>query len=420
MFSQCTLFRCPGKLIFLTFGESHRSEQLSCSVLFYITRRARGGRAAMETHDIMKNLGRMMKEKGVSTDRLSSDVGIGSEMLTHIISGRIIPGSSLLNRIIQVLAVEHEAPAAGHGELKSIRFRSRTLDKGERKVRMESIWRARAWLDEYTALENELGECRKYLCREVQCPSPDEAASHARKVLGIAQDAPVSLIADILEEGGIKVGITDFGISKTSGFSIGEGDGGPAIIVNSNRGISTERQIFTIAHELGHLLLHRNSYRQDLESEHAGEEKEANEFAGSFLLPKKAFLEAWEEARGLDLVSKVLLLKAYFGVSYQSILERLHQLDGNLDRSRLRRGFAVNFRLLYNHDLKNCYEPFPLSPYALYPLRFHSLVRRSYEQGLISVQRAAGMLSLNLEQMRIRINDWRAETSGSATERPAG
>ncbi len=47
------------------------------------------------------------------------------------------------------------------------------------------------------------------------------------------------------------------------GLSVGERDGGAAVVVNTWDRISVERWIFAAAHELGHLLLHPAEYRRD-------------------------------------------------------------------------------------------------------------------------------------------------------------
>ena len=100
------------------------------------------------------------------------------------------------------------------------------------------------------------------------------------------------------------------------------------------------RQNFTIAHELGHLLLHdqdqlhvdrdfRVRLRNDVSSQGIDEaEKEANFFAASLLMPK-AFLErdlAGEEY--IDLLDDKFLreLSRKYGVSTQALVNRLKNL----------------------------------------------------------------------------------------------
>jgi predicted transcriptional regulator len=61
------------------------------------------------------------------------------------------------------------------------------------------------------------------------------------------------------------------------------------------------RDVFTIAHELGHYFLHSKAGRTPIEVKREGtnrEEWEANWFAAAFLLPKEAFTRAWHECDG--------------------------------------------------------------------------------------------------------------------------
>lgn len=69
------------------------------------------------------------------------------------------------------------------------------------------------------------------------------------------------------------------------GLSVGVVDGGPAIIVNDDSGIAIERQIFTMAHELGHLLLH------GMDGDDTKAEREADVLAAEVLLSEKGLVD---------------------------------------------------------------------------------------------------------------------------------
>lgn len=116
-----------------------------------------------------------------------------------------------------------------------------------------------------------------------------------------------------------------------------------------NKAHHPNRQRFTIAHELGHLVLHHNSgdrlfidthlrtyqrrgsansgaYEEPGSTTTPAEEKEANQFASALLMPRELLLsktvgqEFWDE---LD----VSALATEFGVSEQAMTIRLRQLD---------------------------------------------------------------------------------------------
>ena len=351
----------------------------------------------------------LMEEKHIRIEELSSRVGMPAPILEQVIRGRLVPGSTLMKKITEALKEEGRREPTG-ASLSSIRFRSKPLNTAERLKRIESIREATAWIEDYSFLEEALGRKVPYRLSQLEPQPPAEAAKAARRALGIGDSTPLKRLSAILEEGGIKVRITDFGFSKTSGFSVGERDGGPAVIVNTGpgTGITAEHQVFTIAHEFGHLLLHRDSYEISIESEIAGEERDANEFAGNFLLPREPFLDAWAACAGLDFVSRVLWMKEIFSVSYQTVLQRLYHLQEGFTLSDLRRRFAVGFRQRYTHDLKNHYEPFPLSPLSIQPVRYPLLVRQAFERGIITELRAGSMLALSPLEMNRRISTWKS------------
>ena len=95
------------------------------------------------------------------------------------------------------------------------------------------------------------------------------------------------------------------------------------------------RERFTIAHELGHLFLHMgflidnarweaiSEYRDSVYYRygHSLEEKEANEFAAAFLMPKGEFIEVAQKHLELDGYNVEPLAK-YFNVSVEAAINR--------------------------------------------------------------------------------------------------
>lgn len=97
------------------------------------------------------------------------------------------------------------------------------------------------------------------------------------------------------------------------------------IYLNSNQ--SAKVKNFTLAHEIGHLLLHKNSnsFRIDLqdyseEGDPENQETEANYFAGALLMPKDKFILAIRNAKNLDDVAEA------FSVSKPAVEARLKWL----------------------------------------------------------------------------------------------
>ncbi len=115
---------------------------------------------------------------------------------------------------------------------------------------------------------------------------PEEIAKHTRKLIGLIDDEPVAEIFNLLESKGIIIIELDGVSEKFDGVSFFTDKGSPLIIINKS--LSNDRKRFTIAHELGHILMHNSG---DFPvPEHRTEkqkENEANRFASEFLMPEK-------------------------------------------------------------------------------------------------------------------------------------
>ena len=143
---------------------------------------------------------------------------------------------------------------------------------------------------------------------------------------------PEDSLLDIVESLDIEVKVSDFGDheNEISGvIRYGNGNEKPTIYLNENT--PPERQTFTLAHELGHYMLHDHkkgklridkfNYRAN--TKEAREETEANYFAASMLMPREKFSTVLKQARSFEDVAK------YFGVSNAAVINRLRWLKAN-------------------------------------------------------------------------------------------
>lgn len=120
----------------------------------------------------------------------------------------------------------------------------------------------------------------------------EELAEMLRNYWNIGND-PIVNLRYLLESKGILVTSFDTGEEKIDAFSqrINIEEDEIFIIAISNSNQSDARARFDMSHELGHILLH--PWSEDLESltkeEFKARERQANTFAGAFLLPKNSF-----------------------------------------------------------------------------------------------------------------------------------
>ncbi|UWZ35748.1 XRE family transcriptional regulator [Dactylosporangium roseum] len=146
-------------------------------------------------------------------------------------------------------------------------------------------------------------------------PSPVEAADSVRAIwtLGVK---PVRDMLALVESRGVRV----FGLPATDrevdAFSFWFEDR-PFVFLNASK--SAERVRFDLAHELGHLCMHRN-----VRTNRARRfELDANAFASAFLMPKAGLLS---QIVGKLSLGDVMSLKKFWRVSATAMVRRLHQL----------------------------------------------------------------------------------------------
>lgn len=110
-----------------------------------------------------------------------------------------------------------------------------------------------------------------------------EAAREMRTLWSVGH-GPIQNLIELLESNGIVIIAFDFETDLVDGFFLpikGEREC-ICIALNTNESFAPDRQRFTLAHELGHAVLHRSEFVADPKTA----EREANAFASEFLLPE--------------------------------------------------------------------------------------------------------------------------------------
>lgn len=149
-------------------------------------------------------------------------------------------------------------------------------------------------------------------------------ADHAREVLVVSVDNANLLYS--LEKSGIYISERLIN-GNADAYSAWSRNGRPFIVLGPGK--SAVRRNFDLAHELGHLLLHNQVDFEELSKEELEEkEKEANQFASYFLLPRKQFLMDFVNIVGKRVSNpdQYILLKKRFGVSIQALEYRAYKL----------------------------------------------------------------------------------------------
>jgi Zn-dependent peptidase ImmA (M78 family) len=150
--------------------------------------------------------------------------------------------------------------------------------------------------------------------------SPESSAIKTRSILGLSPDTPIPNLISVIEKNRVLVMALPTNLAKIDAFSLWVGDETKRpIIVLTNNSAPGDRLRFSIAHELGHLVLH-----QIVKGNSTKLEKEADLFASEFLMPKDAMLK--ELAHPVTLTS-LIHLKERWMVSIQALMLRALRLE---------------------------------------------------------------------------------------------
>lgn len=153
--------------------------------------------------------------------------------------------------------------------------------------------------------------------------TPEEAAQIVRRKFRLGDD-PVKDICNLLERNGVFIYEWDCGYEDFDGVSFVTDAGNRLIIING--GYPADRKRFTLAHELGHLVMHASSDFVILPAR--DKEREADAFAGEFLLPRDTLRNQLLGIKFKDLPA----LKRRWLVSMQTIARKARDtgaVDGN-------------------------------------------------------------------------------------------
>jgi len=381
----------------------------------------------MDTKIIGANLRRIREAKGLTQSEVADLAGISRVAYRNIESGSSTPKVSTLQNIASGVEVKLQDLFIPVRNLKNVRFRASKKMNSRESIIIEVV----RWLDDFNSLEELLKDSKKYrfkaLAKKLSLIQKGGdrakfAAEQARNKLGLNETETIHDIAGLLESCGIKVYSLNLASDGFFGLSVAEKDGGLAVIVNVWERISVERWIFSAAHELGHLLLHIDSYNIEEIAEDEVQETEANIFASHFLMPEEAFKSEWEDTSGLPFVNRVLKVKRIFQVSYKTVLYRLSESLGNsiwgkfLSAYKLRTGKVLSIKdepealtsdkFLQSPEVLRSQEPESLSPSHFMEDRLSRLVRYAIEKDEITMSRGAEILRIELEDMRDIVSSW--------------
>lgn len=251
------------------------------------------------------------RARGITQEQLADRVGITQATLSRYENGMREPEPQVVAQLARALGVTTRF------------FEHAGRTKGAMAVDAHMRKRATAKATTWKQLEARLNVLRMHtslLFEEValradqHVPTFDPyevAPSEAARMVRMQWRMPIGPVKNLvgwLEAAGCVVVLEDFGTPKIDGMSQWIG-GHPVMFLNSET--PTDRRRLTVAHELGHLVLHSSEVNEEME-------EQANEFAAEFLMPIEVIRPQLRNVR----VAKLHDLKRVWGVSMQSLVER--------------------------------------------------------------------------------------------------
>jgi len=260
------------------------------------------------------------------------------------------------------------------------------------------------WLENYQFLQEVAGGAATNLPGWMLKKKSETLENFAGRIRNglLQKEDPVDDLPRLLESHGIKVRFMPFETGKCFGFSFGNSDGGPALVINTGGGIPKERQLFSLVHELGHLLLHLSGDIGEETEKEKKMEQEADEFAAAFLIPRDAFLSCWNAREDLYWFERIIAVKRIFKVSYKTVLRIL---DDNGKKQIVYTWFRQGYKKRYGRELPATVEPCP-AEITFATGNYTALARRAFETGTVTESRLAELLDETHAQTRERIKDW--------------
>ncbi len=351
---------------------------------------------------IAGNLIHYRKGLNLSQEELAELTGVTRQSINNYENVKTLPDSKTLSALARALGIKLDDLLRRESTtLLNFRFRAHTsFDKKPQFA--ASVLRL---LEDYTTLEQVVG-IATYAPESTPCHQLEgnkkriaEIANQFRYRLGLGS-GPIPNLFEAVEEMGLKVLRQDIPILDFFGLSACSPEQGAFVLVNSHN-ISIERQLFTLAHEIGHLIFHQGEYQDTLIEEGTNEvekarETVANHFASHLLVSQEAL------DRALDVFTNLIQLKAHFRVSYTTILMRLDQM-GKLKYGEAIQKIRGEYKRRTGQSLSKEMELEPVLSVKDFPVnqRFTKLVWQALSLGKISELKAAELLNLTVENLRL-------------------
>jgi len=269
--------------------------------------------------------------RGLTLTELAERVGVTKQAISKYELGAVNISSTILMRLVDVLNFpiefffKYKENVNESLSMSPVFFRSPSLAKRTKDAmeqRMDFVCEIVFYLKKYINfpkvdicnLDN--GEDKEFL-DDIEI----EAAALKLREYWQLGEKPISNLTNLLLRKGFIISKADLYNEKVDAYSRWI-SGMPLIVIGSEKDTAV-RYRFSLAHELGHLVLHQYLEDSEVKKNHKQIEKEANRFASAFLLPSQSFSN---DIYSTSLDSFVYLKKKW-KVSISAMIRRCYDLD---------------------------------------------------------------------------------------------
>ena len=331
------------------------------------------------------------KRNGLSLRALSSCMEgiVSAQAIGKYERGEMMPSSTVAIALAKALDVSMSyLLSPSNISLESVEFRKLASTKARERAAVEG--EVLDHVDRYLQVEELLGIASSVGEEPNGAPYGIDAVEDAERAAVSVRNAwnlgggPIPDMTELLEERGIKV----FKLSlprSVDGLTCyvhrADGEDVPVVVCSTDKSI--ERQRFTLAHELGHMVMEIPTG--------VPEEKACHRFASAFLVPQDELAREVGRRRFNFGFGEIIEIKRMFGVSAAALVVRMRDLGIVTEATMVSifRGIGSSWR-------KD--EPCPLERTES-PGRFRRLCLRALAEEAISESKAAELLSLRVSEI---------------------
>lgn len=311
--------------------------------------------------------------RGLSAVALSELVRVSPQAISHYEQGKHSPNPEVMDRLSTTLKFPRSFFLRPRADASSspVFWRSKmgALKTARRRAEARVFW-----LDEVVSYLTKFFDFPAVKLphapvsdhRHLSPADVEACAAKCRQLWGIGY-GPAGDVCQLLEDNGVVVGrlrIDGDGLDAFSQWPVGQAN--PRVFLGTDR-INAPRSRFDAAHELGHIVLHRDVETKTFNT--PGDfkliESQAHRFASAFLLPADQFSkELWSAS-----LDSMLNIKERWGCSIAAMIKRCEDLN-LLEGEELRRTWI-------NYTRRGWRTGEPLDDRV--PAETPSLLRRSFE-----------------------------------------